>query len=138
MKTVFIVMSILGCDDSGVHCTPVASVSQEWRTIAACDAASESVLKRYQNVNKPVVAAICQTADVGDDIEPPSEIAEATASQPPVPPPVHKNDHQGLMTRAKALFSHALPSRLALQKSIETPVHFVTDTYSWVAKKVRP
>lgn len=139
MKAAFIVMSILGCDDAGVHCTPVASVSQEWRTIAACDAASESVLKRYQNVNKPVVAAVCQTADAGDDIEPPSDVADQSAATlPPVPPPVHKDDHQGLMARAKALFSHAVPSRAALQKSVEAPVHFVTDTYSWVARKIGP
>lgn len=138
MKAAFIVMSILGCDDSGVHCTPVASVSQEWQTIAACDAASERILKRYQNVNKPVVAAVCQTADAGEEIEPPSDVASAEAPQPPVPPPVHKDDHEGLMARAKALFSHAVPSRAALQNSIETPVHFVTDTYSWVARKIRP
>ncbi|MDH6267956.1 hypothetical protein M2360_003359 [Rhizobium sp. SG_E_25_P2] len=136
MKAAFIVMSILGCDDSGVHCTPVASVAEEWRTIAACDAASEDVLKRYQNVNKPVVAAICQTADVGEDIEPLSDVAEASVA--PVPPPAHKDDHKGLMARAKALFGRAVPSRAALQKSIETPVHVVTDTYSWVAKKVVP
>jgi hypothetical protein len=139
MKAAFIVMSILGCDDSGVHCTPVASVSQEWQTIAACDAASERVLKRYQNINKPVVAAVCQTAETGDEIEPPSEVAAlSTTSVPPVPPPAHRDDHQGLMARAKALFSHAVPSRAALQKSVEAPVHFVTDTYSWVARKVRP
>ncbi|MBB1247599.1 MULTISPECIES: hypothetical protein [unclassified Rhizobium] len=138
MKAAFIVMSILGCDDSGVHCTPVASVSQEWQSIAACDAASESVLKRYQNVKKPMVAAICQTADTGDDIEPSSDISESTVSQPPAPPPAHKDDHEGLMTRAKALFGRAVPSRAALQKSVEAPVHFVGDTYSWVARKISP
>ena len=63
MKATFIVMSILGCDDSGASCAPVAQVEEQWQTIAACDAASELHLSRYTNVNHPMVVAVCQTAN---------------------------------------------------------------------------
>jgi hypothetical protein len=63
MKAAFIVMSILGCDDAGATCTPIAQVEQQWQTIAACDAASETQLSRYTNVSHPMVVAVCPTAN---------------------------------------------------------------------------
>ena len=59
MRAAFIVMSILGCDDSGANCLPVASIEQQWQTIAACDASSETHLAKYVNINYPMVVLVC-------------------------------------------------------------------------------
>jgi len=139
MKAAFIVMSILGCDDAGVHCTPVASVAQEWRTISSCDASSEKILSTYSYVKKPMVVAVCQTADTTALADSQADIAETSAMPPPVPPVppmAHKDDKQGVMNRALAIFKHAIPSGNSIRTTLTKPVHFVTDTYSWVARKV--
>lgn len=140
MKAAFVVMSILGCNDSGVACQPVASVAQEWQTIAACDAASEKVLGKYRNVNYPMVVAVCQTAGTTALADSEADAAEnADASKlpaVPVPPVANKEDKPGLAARAIALVKHAIPSRSGITSTLTMPVHFVTDTYSWVARKV--
>ena len=136
MKAALIVMSILGCDDAGVHCTPVDSVAQEWQTIAACDAASEKVLNGYRKVNKPMVVAVCQTAQTTALDDSTADLAEGAADQPPIPPVAHKNDRKSVMDRALALFRHAIPSGKVIRTTLEKPVHIVTDSYSWVARKV--
>lgn len=141
MKAAFVVMSILGCDDSGVQCQPVASVAQEWQTIAACDSASERVLVKYRNVNYPMVVAVCQTAGTtaladseADAVE--NSVEMASRAIVPMPPPVKKEDRPGLTARAIALVKYAIPTKKGLKSTITMPVHFVTDTYSWVAHKV--
>jgi hypothetical protein len=137
MKAAFIVMSILGCDDSGVRCLPVASVAQQWPTVALCDAASERELSKFKNVNYPMVVAVCQTADTTALADSEADLAEndpTAAAQPPVPPKAE--EHPGITARAIKLFEYAIPSKTALKSTITKPVHFVTDTYSWVARKV--
>jgi hypothetical protein len=134
-------MSILGCDDAGVQCQPVASVAQQWQTIAACDAASEKVLTKYRNVHFPMVVAVCQTAGttaLADSQENAVENSGDTASRAlsPVPPVVEKDDKPGLTARAIALVKGAIPTRKGISTTLNAPVHFVTDTYSWVARKV--
>jgi hypothetical protein len=142
MKAAFIVMSILGCDDSGAQCQPVASVAQEWQTIAACDSASEKVLGKYKNVNYPMVVAVCQTADTTALADSEADAAEAsveTASRSiePQPPTTTVDQHPGLTARAITLVKQAIPTKKGLKAAlVEKPVHFVTDTYSWVARKV--
>ena len=142
MRAAFIVMSILGCDDAGVQCQPVASVAREWQTIASCDAASETVLKTYRNVHYPMVVAVCQTANTTALTDSVDDVAEANAdvatrSAVAAPPDSHEKRFPGLTARAIALFNHAIPSRQGLKEAlVEKPVHFVTDTYSWVARKV--
>lgn len=142
MKAAFIVMSILGCDDAGVHCQPIASVSQEWPTIASCDSASEAVLQKYRNVNHPMVVAVCQTAGTTALADSQADISEggfdvASRSVAPVPPASEEEAYPGLTARAITLVKHAIPSRQGLKEAlVEKPVHFVTGTYSWVARKV--
>ena len=141
MRAAFIVMSILGCDDSGANCLPVASIEQQWQTIAACDAASEKHLGKYVNVNYPMVVAVCQTAgttalnDSEDDV---AGQETASRSVAPVPKPMdQKAENQaGITSRAIALVRQAIPTRQDLKYTVTTPVHFVTDTYSWVARKI--
>jgi hypothetical protein len=134
-------MSILGCDDAGVQCQPVASVAREWPTIAACDAASDKMLSRYRNVRFPMVVAVCQTAgttalaDSEDDVVENSGSVTSRALYP-VPPVAKKEDRPGLTARALALVKAAIPTRKGIKSTLVIPVHFVTDTYSWVARKV--
>ena len=100
MKAAFIVMSILGCDDAGATCTPVAQVEQQWQTIAACDAASEDHLARYTNVNHPMVVAVCQTADstaLADSTEDVAQVETANRSVAPIPqPPLDEAREDGI------------------------------------------
>jgi hypothetical protein len=141
MKAAFIVMSILGCDDSGANCLPVASIEQQWQTIAACDAESEQHLGKYVNVNYPMVVAVCQTAgttalsDSEDDV---AGLETASRSIAPVPAPLDQKaeNRAGITSRAIALVKEALPTRQGLKDTVATPVHFVTDTYSWAARKI--
>lgn len=141
MKAAFIVMSILGCDDSGANCLPVASVEQQWQTIAACDAASEDHLAKYTNIDYPMVVAVCQTANTTalvDSTEDAAGFETASRSIAPVPQPVDAKveEESGITTRAIALMKNAIPTKQGLKDTVTTPVHFVTDTYSWVARKI--
>lgn len=140
MKAAFIVMSILGCDDSGVQCQPVGTVAREWPTVATCDAASERELDKFKNVNFPMVVAVCQTADTTALADSEADLAEDDPSQQaaaPTPPAAAKAEHHGITARAIALVEYALPSRKTLKSAIITkPVHFVSGTYSWVARKI--
>jgi len=141
MRAAFIVMSILGCDDSGANCLPVASIEQQWQTIAACDAASERHLAKYVNVNYPMVVAVCQTAgttalsDSEDDV---AGLETASRSIAPVPKVMDEKaeNRAGITSRAIALIKEAIPTRQGLKDTVTTPVHFVTDTYSWAARKI--
>ena len=141
MRAAFVVMSILGCDDAGVQCQPVASVAQQWQTIASCDASSEKVLVKYKNVNYPMVVAVCQTAGttaLADSEANASENNLAVAVKPavPMPPMASKEDQPGLTARAIALVKLAIPSKKGIKSTLGIPVHMVADTYSWVAHKV--
>lgn len=139
MKAAFVVMSILGCNDAGVQCQPVATVAEQWQTVAACDAASEKQLGKFKNVSYPMVVAVCQTADTSALADSEAELAEGNSimrALPPTPPVKTQDPHTGITARAIALVEYALPSRKALKSTISKPVHFVTDTYSWVARKI--
>ena len=140
MKAAFIVMSILGCDDAGATCTPIAQVEQQWQTIAACDAASETQLSRYTNVSHPMVVAVCQTANstaLHDSTEDAAGFETASRSIAPAPQPASDDEHErGIASRAMRLVKNALPTRQGLKDTVTYPVHVVTDTYSWVARKI--
>ena len=138
MKAAFIVMSILGCDDSGASCTPVTQVEEQWQTIAACDAASELHLLRYTNVNHPMVVAVCQTANstaLADSTDDAAQMEIASRSVAPAPqPPL--DEERGVAARAVQLMKNVLPTKQGLKDTVVYPVHVVTDTYSWVARKI--
>jgi hypothetical protein len=140
MKAAFIVMSILGCDDAGASCTPVAQVQEQWQTIAACDAASEAQLTRYANINHPMVVAVCQTdgsTALADSTEDAAQLETASRSVAPMPqPPADEGRERGITARAVELVKDVLPSKKGLKDTVTYPVHVVTDTYSWVARKI--
>jgi hypothetical protein len=140
MKAAFVVMSILGCDDNGATCAPVAQVPARWQTIAACDADSERHLGAYANANYPMVVAVCQTADttaLADSTEDAAQLALASRSIAPAAQATPgEKTHPGLTARAIDLVRHAIPTREGLRQTVTYPVHVVTDTYSWVARKI--
>ena len=137
MKAAFVLMSILGCDDSGVHCHPVATPSRQWSTIAACDAASDKMLKRYKDVRYPNMVAVCQTVGTTALTDSQDEIVEQSMAGRSLPPKAGKDDKPGLGARALALLRRAVPSRSDIRSTLMLPVHVVTDSYSWVVRKVR-
>ena len=135
MKAALVVMSILGCNDAGTTCIPVAQVPDQWQTIAACDAASEKHLARYTNVDHPMIVAVCQTADT-TALEDSTEDFE-TASRPVAPvPPSDAEQRRGIAARAVDLVRGVIPTGQGLRDTVRYPVHVVTDTYSWMARRI--
>lgn len=127
MKVAIILMTILGCDDAGVQCTPIASPSARWTTIASCDAASQKELQTYSAQKFPMIVAVCQTAE-------PDPQAAINKSEPK-PPSIEEKP--SLAARAIALVTQALPSADGLKNIVKEPVYIVADTYSWVARRIR-
>ena len=134
MKAAFIIMSILGCDDNGHNCEAVATLDRQWVSISQCDQASERELSSYGNINFPMVVAVCQTEQstaLEDSTEDAPAVAEAEQAQAEETKP-----EPSISSRAIDLVSKVLPSRKKLENAIEKPIHVVTDTYSWVARKI--
>ncbi|MBC7281327.1 hypothetical protein [Hoeflea sp.] len=156
MQTALILMTILGCDDSATQCHYVDMLDERWATIQECDARSEEKLQLYSNINYPVVVAVCQTPEEtgvaehgGKPVGEPGTGTDITASSPADPDiPVPKADipepgiatapqapEAGIASRAFTRFKHALPEAETLKAIVAEPVHVVTDSYSWVARR---
>lgn len=138
MKTAVIFITILGCDDKVSQCEFHASPPERFVSIALCDAASEKVLERYGDIGYPTAVAVCQEPAV----EPESGAnlhASPKASEPSNPvdvtdPSAHKN--KTLAARAADRIRHVLPGTSDIKMIFQTPIHVVSDSYSWVAKKI--
>lgn len=134
MKTALILMTILGCDDSVNECEYVETAPERFVSISLCDAAAESVLERYSNISYPTAVAVCQ--------EPPSDVTAAAvvpstpaaAEVPAVEPP--EAEQKTLAARAMDTIREVLPGTAQIKMIFETPIHVVSDSYSWVAKKI--
>ena len=61
VKAAMIMMSIMGCNDGGTHCVPLATTDAKWPTVAACDKESEASLQKYANAHYPMIIAVCQS-----------------------------------------------------------------------------
>lgn len=137
MKTALIMMTILGCDDSVSQCEFVETPAERFVSIELCDAASEEILGRYANIAYPTAVAVCQT--------PPPEIAEAIARSAPVLPEAGalqeaaiptEEQHKTLKEMAIDAVRQVLPGTAEIKMIFEKPIHVVSDSYSWVAKKI--
>lgn len=159
MQTALIIMTILGCDDSATQCHYVEMLEERWATIQECDANSEDRLRGYANINYPVVVAVCQTpGDTGIEEAaaeqgglPPQDtgavdIAPSVQSAlvPQVDIPAESTEQAQLSDdEAEAGFTatmlkrvqDALPDTESLKSLVTEPVHVVTDSYSWVARR---
>lgn len=139
MKTALILMTILGCDDSVNQCEFVETPPERFVSIELCNAASEEVLSRYGNIGYPTAVAVCQL--------PPPEITETLTPLPPqtddsaaAAAQVLPNEDQKktLKDRAIDAVRQVLPGKAEIKMIFETPIHVVSDSYSWVAKKIVP
>ena len=72
-----IVLSLLGCDDSGAQCDFVRVGNERYETVEACRAASEPLLAASAEEDYPTVVAVCspessvptaQTAALGEPV----------------------------------------------------------------------
>jgi len=64
MKELVVVLTLMGCDDSGAHCEYIDSPDGRWPTIAACQDAGEALLTRVE-ADYPSTAAQCEVLDAG-------------------------------------------------------------------------
>ncbi|MEP3438313.1 MAG: hypothetical protein ABJN75_16270 [Hoeflea sp.] len=157
MQTALILMTILGCDDTATQCHYIEMLDQRWATIQQCDASSEDKLQLYSNIDYPVVVAVCQTpedtglAEVDGEPANGEEIATETAAGSAQGPamPVPKVDipepespalaalqpEAGIASRVLNRFRQALPETETVKVLVSKPVHVVTDSYSWMAKR---
>jgi hypothetical protein len=139
MKTALIMMTILGCDDSVSQCQFVETPAERFVSIELCNAASEEVLGRYTNIGYPTAVAVCQM--------PPPEITEALAAQSPLQAGANEasavatpteEQQRTLKDRAIEAVREVLPGKAAIKMIFEKPIHVVSESYSWVAKKITP
>jgi hypothetical protein len=148
MNSALIVMTILGCNDSGTDCHYIATANQRWPTIALCDAVSEEQLPLYANQPYPVIIAVCQNPEVAKlpaNIPHPKTKPEMQPAEPPavaaeVPPVPHftevsEEEKQSLATRAIERVKNVLPTTEGVRTIMNRPVRLVEDGYSWVAKR---
>jgi len=139
MKTALIMMTILGCDDSVSQCEFVETPPERFVSIELCNAASEQVLGRYTNIGYPTAVAVCQL--------PPPDITEALAAQTPtqlnateaavVSEPTEEQK-KTLKDKAIDAVREVLPGKAQIKMIFEKPIHVVSESYSWVAKKIVP
>lgn len=134
MRTAFVLMTILGCDDSATDCQHIATLQQRWTSIELCDAESEKQLGNYANANYPVVVAVCQTPE-----EPKSDVAKADpqgtgtdAAQTALAP----QEEQTLTQKAISRVRRILPSTEGVKQVLGKPVRMVEDSYSWIARRL--
>lgn len=135
MQTALILMTILGCDDTGSQCHYIRTHQQRWTSIELCDAASEKELTRITDADYPMLVAVCQTPEpalAGSNIP----AAEGGAGDATDLPATEENERQGLAARAMERIRGALPAVEDLKRLAGKPVRMVTDSYSWVARKV--
>lgn len=138
MKTALIVMTILGCDDGVNECAYIASPEQRWVSIELCHAASERVLDGYSNASYPMVIAVCQPPATGEAevaATPKTAPAESVVPAPSIAEPT-KEERKGLAARALDTIKLALPGKEKVRMAFETPLHVISDSYSWVARKI--
>lgn len=133
-----IVMTILGCDDSVSQCHYISTVNGTWQSVAVCDAESQKQLPKFSNASYPVVVAMCEKSgkEITAAVDPaPVPLATPTLAQPAVTPTAVVEEKPALPRRALSLVTGALPDRERLRQVVSAPVHYIENSYSWVARK---
>ncbi len=135
MQAVLVAMTILGCNDSVTQCNYLATVEKQWETVATCDADSERQLKHFTNVSYPTVIAVCEPPKPA--VLPP-ETPKSIAENAPTPPaPAETQSRLSAFTdRVAGQVRAHLPSGSDMKTVLVSPVHFVSGSYSWVAKRL--
>ncbi|TCU34211.1 hypothetical protein [Rhizobium azibense] len=136
MQAILVAMTILGCNDSVTQCNYVATIDKHWDSVAMCDAQSEKRLKSFTGANYPTVVAVCKAPK--PEIAPDQpKVAESLSAQVP---PFQETGRKGVGAFAIRIPDqvHAhLPTGESVKHTLEKPVHFVTDGYSWAVQRFK-
>ncbi|WP_306907187.1 hypothetical protein [Rhizobium mesoamericanum] len=133
MQTILVAMTILGCNDAVSQCNYIATVEKQWQTIALCDAASERQLKNYTNVSYPTVIAVCEPPKPVSTPNAPKAVTENT--DPSIPAET-QGRLSALTERVAGQVRAHLPPGSDMKTVLASPIHFVSGSYSWVAKRL--
>lgn len=141
MQAALIAMTIFGCDDSLNQCSYIDMAETRYATVAACDGEIEKKLSAYDNSGYPTIIAVCREPGElvnvalgrNPDAGLPLSVPDTTiAASPPDTPSLL----QRLTRRSMAALMGIMPSRQQLATVLTAPLHVVTDSYSWVVKKI--
>ena len=153
MNAALVVMTILGCNDSGTDCHYIATAKERWPTVALCDAVSEDHLPTYANQPYPVLISVCQDPEVAGlpnaapvpAKRPTSEsLPQQTADSAPSAngntqtaqtDEVSPEEAETLAGRAIQRVRNVLPTTEGVKTLMTKPVRLVEGGYSWVARK---
>lgn len=138
MQAALIIMTILGCDDTATQCHYIERVDATYATIQACDAQSETQLQRYSARSYPVIVAVCQTPEVAEATVPETDDGTQAATLPTetATGDIPATSMTGrVLAEAQAQVRRILPEAGTVRSIVAKPVHVVTDTYSWVARR---
>ncbi len=128
MNPAIIILTILGCDDSGTECHYVATSEKRWPSVEMCSANSDRELAGYSNAPYPVVIAVCQTPKE-------TEVVSLSEPQSPAAVKVTEDGEKSLAGRAIARVKAVLPTTEGVRTLMQKPVRLVEESYSWVARK---
>jgi hypothetical protein len=132
MQTALIMMTILGCDDGLSQCDYIDTPKERWVSVELCHAASERLLTTFTDVSYPTVIAVCQEPEPT-----PTEVAAKAAPDPESDvTETTDDDRKGLAARALDTVRLALPGKEKVKMAFEAPLHVISDSYSWVARKI--
>ncbi|WP_313601105.1 hypothetical protein [Rhizobium sp.] len=155
MNAALIVMTILGCNDSGTDCKYIATAQERWPTVAMCDSVSEDHLPTYANQPYPVLIAVCQDPEIAGipnvgpipvtrpSASPERQPADTNTSETSVNANSQKvevtevtpEEAETLAGRAIQRVKTVLPTTEGVKTLMTKPVRLVEGGYSWVARK---
>jgi hypothetical protein len=127
VKEVLIVLSLLGCDDTGAQCHYLRAAPERFETVEACREASEMELAASAAEEYPTVVAMCAPDLAGAEPLPPESPLEAELQVTP-----EEAENTGFLGRIGAGVAAALPDR----ETVGKPVIVVKDGAVWVGNAV--
>lgn len=109
IQEAMIVLSLLGCDDSGTQCEYLQTSDTRYETVEACGAASDAFLAASQDEDYPAVVAICAPA-----------LETAGRPVPPEAPlePAAELNEPGFLKRVATAIADVTPTRETIEKPI--------------------
>ncbi|AJY47011.1 hypothetical protein [Martelella endophytica] len=144
MPAALIAMTILGCDDSLSQCRYIDTAPERYATVELCDDALATDLEYYKYSEFPSVVAVCQTpgepiaeALGGADVQGlPVAVADNGAGSVQQMEPSSQSRVADLADGAVHSVGSLIPSRKQVRTVLTAPVHVVTDSYAWMARKL--
>lgn len=137
MKEALIVLTLLGCDDSGAQCEWLTASTQRFATLEACRESSEEFLQAHQDAAYPTVAAVCSPrTELAERPIPPEspmeqEIEIAVSDEQGVPVEAEEDD-PGVLSRIGSAVAGIIPER----ETVEKPIVLAADSVVKVGNSV--